>query len=169
MNNFARTLTAFAVATTGFAASPALAATGASTPATASAQVVKPLVLTAKQNLDFGTIVVASTTTTGTATMTLAGVVSCTAGLTCSGSPKQAIFNVQGSNNQVVKIYSAATTLTAPGGATLTFTPAIPASVTLTSSGAPGNDFNVGGSIAIAANQGDGVYTGNVNVTVDYN
>lgn len=171
MTNFARSLTTATVLAAAFAASPALAATGAATPATATAQVVKPLLLSAKQNLDFGTIVVSTTSVTGTVTMTTAGVVTCTTGLTCSGSPKPAIFNVQGSNNQVVKMYSAASTLTAPGGATLTFTPTLPSGsqLTLVNSGAPGSDFNVGGSIAIAANQADGIYSGNINVTVDYN
>ncbi|MCA1654703.1 MAG: DUF4402 domain-containing protein [Sphingomicrobium sp.] len=171
MTNFARTLTAAAVAAAALAATPALAATSATTPATATAQIVKPLVLTAKQNLDFGTIVLANVTANTNVSMSLAGVVTCGTGLTCSGAPKQAIFNVQGSNNQVVHIYSATSTLTGSAGGTLTFTPTLPAgaTVTLTTSGVPGNDFNVGGSFVIGTATLDGVYTGNINVTVDYN
>ena len=172
MIKFARSLTAVAVATAALAASPAFAATGATTPATAKAQIVKPLTLTAKQNLDFGTIVLASVTGATSVSISTAGAVVCGTGLTCSGTPKPAIYNVTGTNNQVVKMYSAASNLTnAADGTTIVFTPALPtgAAVTLTSSGSPGNDFNVGGSIALGTTTTDGVYTGNMNVTVDYN
>lgn len=172
MTNFARLLTAAAVASLSFAATPSLAATGATTPATAKAQIVKPLTLTAKQNLDFGTIVLSAVTGATSVSISTAGVVTCGAGLTCSGTPKQAIYNVTGTNNQVVKMYAAASNLTnAADATTVVFTPALPtgAAVTLTSSGSPGNDFNVGGSIALGTTTTDGVYTGNMNVTVDYN
>ena len=42
------------------------------------------------------------------------------------------------------------------------------ATVTLTNSGAPGTDFNIGGSMVIGAATIDGLYTGTVNVQVDY-
>ena len=38
----------------------------------------------------------------------------------------------------------------------------------LTNSGAPGDDFNVGGSITFADTVTDGVYTGTFAVTADY-
>jgi hypothetical protein len=43
-----------------------------------------------------------------------------------------------------------------------------PASVTLTNSGAPGNNFNVGGQITILPTTAEGVYSGNMDVTVEY-
>ena len=55
------------------------------------------------------------------------------------------------------------------GGGTLTLTPVGQASVTLANSGAPGDDFAIGGSIDIAPTTVDGVYTGTVDVKVDYN
>ena len=48
------------------------------------------------------------------------------------------------------------------------FTPTAPASVTLVNSGNPGRDFNVGGSITIPSTATDGVYSGVIEVTVDY-
>jgi hypothetical protein len=76
---------------------------------------------------------------------------------------------VQGTNNQVVQIFAVASPLTnANDGTTLSFTPNAPATTTLTNSGAPGTNFNVGGSIVITPTTTDGVYSGNINVTVDY-
>lgn len=173
MTNFARLTTAVAVASLALVATPSLAApVGASTPATAKAQIVKPLTLTAKQNLDFGTIVLTAVTGATSVSINTAGALTCGGGLTCSGAPKQAIYNVTGTNNQVVKMYSATSSLVnAADGTTLVFTPALPsgAQVTLTNSGAPGTDFNVGGSITLGTTTTDGVYNGNMNVTVDYN
>ena len=39
---------------------------------------------------------------------------------------------------------------------------------TLTNSGAPGTNFNVGGQITILPTTAEGVYSGNMDVTVDY-
>lgn len=169
MKTFARLLTAAAVAT--LFASPALAApVGATTPATAKAQVVRPLSLTAKVNMDFGTILLTSiaAATTYTVTLSSTGTLGCTAGLTCSATGIPATFNVAGSNNQLVKIYTAASNFT-NGTTTLQITPSAAASLTLTNSGAPGTDFNVGASFPITSTTTEGVYTGNLNVTVDYN
>ena len=47
-------------------------------------------------------------------------------------------------------------------------TPLGAASVTLTNAGSPGIDFNIGGSIVIGTATTDGVYSGTVNVQVDY-
>lgn len=168
------TCLAASVAATAIVATPAVAApVGATTPATARARIVRPLVLARVTNLDFGTITLGTVAAGGeTVSMTTAGVVTCgSGGLTCSGTPVAAVYNVQGTNNQVVQIFSATSSLTnANDGTTLTFTPTLPASgtVTLTNSGAPGNNFNVGGSITILPATTDGVYSGNINVTVDY-
>ena len=77
-------------------------------------------------------------------------------------------MNVQGSNGQVVRIAVAnANLVNSADGSTIPFTPDAPTSVLLTNSGAPGKDFNVGGSIAIPSTA-DGTYSGNVDITVDY-
>lgn len=133
----------------------------------ANANVVKALTFTSKQDLDFGTIMPA-TTGTSTVSMGLTGVVSCPAGSTCSGAPRPAIFNVQGTNRMVVRIFAAPSDLVnSANGSTIRFTPVAPTSVTLVNSGFPGSDFNVGGSIAIPSTA-DGTYIGNIEVTAEY-
>lgn len=134
----------------------------------ASAKVVKPLVLSSKQNLDFGTITVSGTPGTYTVSLSMAGVLSCPSGATCTGTPLPAILNAQGSNGQTVRITVGSSNLVnAVNGSTISFTPTAPASVVLTNSGAPGVDFNIGGSIAVPSTA-DGTYTGNIVVTADY-
>lgn len=169
MTNLARILTAASVTAAALIASPAMAVpVGASTPATAKAQIVKPLTLTATQNLDFGTILLVNVTASTPVSISQAGVVTCGTGLSCSGAPQQAKFGATGTNNQVVKIYTATSTIT-NGTTNLTFTPNAPASILMTNAGAPGTLFSVGGSFNIDTATTDGVYTGNMNVTVDYN
>lgn len=147
---------------------PAAGVRAATITAPAKVNVVKPLTLTVKQNLDFGTILLGAPSTS-TVSLSMAGVVSCGSGLTCSGAPTAAIFNVSGSNGQVVRISAVPSDLiNAADSSKLLLTPVAPASVTLTNSGAPGKDFGVGGSISIPATATDGTYTGNIEVTVDY-
>jgi hypothetical protein len=143
-------------------------AQAASTTIQANAKVVKSLTLTAKQNLDFGTITLSGTPGTFTVAISMAGTVSCPSGATCAGTARPAILNVQGSNGQVVRIMVAsANLLNTADGSTIPYTPEAPATLTLTNSGFPGKDFNVGGSIAVPSTA-DGTYSGNVEVTVDY-
>jgi hypothetical protein len=133
----------------------------------ANANVVKALTFTSKQELDFGTVMPAATGTT-TVSMSMAGAITCPAAATCTGASRPAIFNVQGTNKGVVQLIVAPSNLvnSATGG-TIRFTPAAPATITLTNSGQPGNDFNVGGSIAIPSTAA-GAYIGNIEVTADY-
>jgi hypothetical protein len=143
-------------------------AQAASTIIQANAKVVKSLTLTAKQNLDFGTITLSGTPGTFTVSVSMAGIVSCPSGATCAGTARPAILNVQGSNGQVVRITVAnASLVNSVDGSTIAYTPEAPATVTLTNSGFPGKDFNIGGSIAVPSTA-DGTYSGNVEVTVDY-
>ena len=171
MTKFAR-FAALAVAVT-LVATPSLAVPVAATPkAKASAKIVRPLTLTSFQDLNFGTIVVGTLTAAQTVAVSQAGVLSgCTGALTCSGTVAQARYNVTGTNNMTVNIASTASNLTnttSGGSELLAFTPSAPATVLLTNSGAPGNNFNVGGSISIAPATVDGLYVGDVEVTVDY-
>ena len=69
----------------------------------------------------------------------------------------------------MVRITAVASDLTnSTDGSKLRFTPIAPASVTLTNSGSPGKDFNLGASIAIPLTTTDGTYTGNIVVTAEY-
>lgn len=137
--------------------------------ASVTVSIVKPLALTAKRDLDFGQIVMSSYSGTRNVSISTAGIVTCGAGLTCLGAPQSAIYNVTGTNKVVVFIHTAPSNLINSGdGTIIAFTPNAPISVTLTSSGAPGNDFNVGGTVAIPSTATGGVYSGDIEVTVDY-
>jgi len=173
MTNFLRmaavAATAAAVAVT---AAPAVAApvgvTSGPKP-TANARIIKPLTLTRVRDLDFGTIVMDSVPVGGSVvSVSTASARTCGAGVTCSGTPLSAQYNVRGTNNQAGQVAASNVTLTGSNGGTLPFTPVVPGNVTLTSSGAPGNNFDVGGSITVLPTTVDGVYSGDMEVTVDY-
>ena len=147
---------------------PLGSAQAAQTTIQAKVKVVKSLELSSKQDLDFGTISLSGTPGTYTVAIDLNGQLTCPSGATCSGVALPAIMNAAGSRGQVVEISVASSNLAnAIDGSTIPFTPVAPASITLTNSGAPGQDFNIGGSIAIPSTA-DGTYSGNVVVTANY-
>lgn len=171
MTKFTR-LAALVVAVT-FVATPAVAAPVAATPkAKASAKIVKPLTLTRVGDLDFGTIVVGALAGPQAVTVSQAGVLGgCSGALTCSGTISAAQYNVTGTKSMVVNVAATASNLTnTTSGASelLAFSPNAPATVTLTNSGAPGSNFNVGGAITLDPATVDGLYVGDIEVTVDY-
>ena len=157
------------------AATPAAAQQVSSNPrATASARLIKPLTLTAVENLTFGTIVMGTLTANDVVSISTAGVVTCgtSTNLSCSGMPKAAEFRITGTQGQVVLISSSAPSFPLAGsnGGTLAFVPILPTTpaITLGNSGAPGNSFNVGGSITIGTATLDGVYSGPIDIQVAY-
>lgn len=141
-------------------------------PFTASAQarakVLKQISVTKTADLNFGTIVVGAAA--GTVAIAADGSRACDAALTCSGTVSSAAFDISGSKKEVVTITSdALVTLVNADDATQTMTASLARSAnsaTLTNAGAA--SFNVGGTLSVAASQLDGNYTGNFNVTVDY-
>lgn len=177
------TTLAASVAALSLAATPAVAApppTGVNspapgTPATARARIITPLTLTTSRNLDFGDIVL-GTVAAGGETVTVSQLGTRTAcgsgGLTCTGTVTSAAYNVAGTNNQWVRIAinsgNPITLVNANGGPGMTYTPDAPARVQLVNSGAPGTDFTVGGSILVMPANLDGVYSANIDLTVEY-
>lgn len=163
-----------ALAAAMLATTPAVAApVSSATPPAASARIIKPLTLTSTGAMDFGTIVIPSGGVAANRTISLddTGVIADCGGAVdtvCSGVTSVPTYNVRGTNNQTVTIIKNASTLNGSNGGTLTLTPTGAASVLLTTSGAPGNDFTVGGDIVITPATIDGVYTGFVDVQVDY-
>lgn len=144
-------------------------AQAATTVVKASAKVAKPVTLSVKQDLDFGTIMLPGTPGTYNVSISMTGTMNCPSGVICSGAPRPAIFNTSGSQGQVVRIFAAQSDLIHAGnGSRIRFTPVAPASVLLTNSGFPGKDFNVGGSIVIPSTATDGNYSGTIEITVDY-
>ncbi len=157
------------------AATAALVATSANAaptsvsngPVQAHATIVKPLTLTKVSDMDFGSIVVQDN---GTASLDNAGTLTCPATLTCAGTGTPAEYTVTGTNNQVVFITKPNVTLTNSGnpGTPLTLVLTGPTQVTLPNSGASGINFKLGGDLAIAASTKEGVYQGDLAVTVNY-
>ena len=173
MSKFLRLTALAATAAVAFTATEAAAApVSATTNATATARILRPLQLTSTQNLDLGTIVLSGAAPfSATVGISKAGVFNCDGGsgnVTCSGTPTVAIYNVSGTKSQPVTIAAGAVTLNGSNGGTLTLTPDFTSTVNLTNSGVPGTDFNVGGSITVADTTVDGVYTGTFAVTADY-
>lgn len=140
--------------------------------ATVSAKVVKPLTLTWEQDLDLGSILLSPGSWSGvTVGITHSGTFTCTdPRVTCSGATSVARYRVTGTNRQVVRITAPDVVLVnqVDSTKTLLLTVDNPGTVTLTSSGAPGNIFGVGGSITLDSTTADGTYVGTFNVTVDY-
>jgi hypothetical protein len=149
----------------------AVPATAATVTAQVTAKVVKPLALTALQDMQFGSMLLGPGNWTGeNVVISQAGVRTCPADVVCSGSALPARFNVTGTNNNTATVTVPNVTMVnlADSTKTLTLVPNAPASVAITNSGAPGYNFSVGGSIALSSTTADGDYAGTLTVTVDY-
>lgn len=176
MSKFLRTTAVAAtVAALAFTATQAAAApVSATTDATATARIIKPLTLASTQNLDLGTIVLTgSSAFTATVGIDKTGAYDCDGGsstnVTCdSTSAQTAVYHITGTNGQDVTIAAGNVTMTGSNGGSLTLTPDFDSTITLSNSGGAGMDFNVGGSITVADTTTDGVYTGNFVVTAEY-
>jgi hypothetical protein len=148
---------------------PAFAVTSSSA---VQANVVKPLTLSSLQNLDMGTIMLKPGLWSGaTVSLSRAGVLTCdTNYLTCSGATMTARYNVQGTNRMMVNITAPDVKLvnSTDSSQVLTMVVDNPGQVMLTSSGVPGVNFDLGGSIKLNSSAGSGDYTGTFAVTVDY-
>lgn len=154
-------------------AAPAVAApTSATATVTVRASVVKPLTLTALQDLDFGTIVLnAGAWPSATVSISQSGVLSrASANLVCTGATQAATYQVVGTNKQTVQISAPTVTLVnqSDSTSTLQLVLSAPASITLPNSGMPGVNFSVGGSVTLDSTTAGGLYSGTMNVTVDY-
>jgi Domain of unknown function (DUF4402) len=151
------------------AAAPARAAT---VMAGVTASSVKPLLLTKIQDLDLGSVTLGpGVWSNATVSLSQAGALSCTnANITCSGAAAVATYNVQGSNQQTVRVSAPNVTLVNQSDSTqtLTLVTDAPATLLLTNSGFPGVNFNIGGSVTIDSTTAAGTYVGTFNVTVDY-
>lgn len=160
-----------ALATAALATFGAAGAANAAT-ATANAKIVKAITMTQTQNMDFGTIVTGATA--ATAVLGLVNSVTCGVGLTCSGAPKVAAFDVQGTNGA-----SVLTTLPADGAVTLTsgansmvltgFTSNWGVGAhTLVTTIATADSLKVGATLGVGANQAEGNYVESFAVMVNY-
>ncbi|WP_422345274.1 DUF4402 domain-containing protein [Parasphingorhabdus sp.] len=143
------------------------AAHAATASADARATILEQVTVTNTSDLDFATIVTGATA--GTVVVDAAGAVTCAAALVCSGTTTAAGFSVAGTTGQTVDIDADATVTLTNGGGNAMVATLVESATTLTISGTAANDvFTVGGSLAVGANQADGAYLGNFDVTVNY-
>jgi hypothetical protein len=137
-----------------------------------NASIVKPLVLTRLQDLNLGTVTLGpGVWSNATVSISQAGVLSCTnSNVTCTGATQPAQYNIQGTNKQTVTISAPNVTLVNQNDSTKTLTLVTDALSTIveTSSGHPGDNFSVGGSVTLNSTTPAGTYVGTFNVTVDY-
>lgn len=150
----------------------AMPARAATVMAAVTSSNVKPLVLTKLGDLDLGSVTLGpGVWSNATIALSQAGTLSCaSANITCTGATTVAQYNVQGSNQQTVRISAPNVTLINQSDSTQTLilVTDAPATVFLTNSGAPGVNFSVGGSVTINSTTQAGTYVGTFNVTVDY-
>jgi hypothetical protein len=158
-----------ALACAASAAAPARAATQT---AAVSASPIKPLTLTRLQDLDLGTVTLGpGAWSNATLSLSQAGALSCAnANIVCTGATSVAQYNVQGSNKQTVFISAPNVTMVNQSDSSqrLTLVTDAPRSVVLTSSGIPGVNFSIGGSVTVTSTTAAGTYVGTFNVTIDY-
>jgi hypothetical protein len=156
-------------------ASPAVGAPVPASPKAAGrAKILRPLALTAVRDMTFPTVIMNNVTMVNVVMVGVPGGYMCgTPGeLTCSGPILPARYNVQGTKGAQVRISASASNLvntTSGGSETLVLNPVLVSStLTLASSGSPGTNFDVGGWISIRPTTVDGIYVGDLDVTVDY-
>ena len=155
------------------ATAPAAAApVGATINAQVQVKVVKPLTLTSTGTLNFGTIMLNGLTSNRAISLSQLNVRDCGGGtpqLICSGATSVPTYTVRGTNNATATIIKTASNLTnTTTGTSLLMTLTGPTSVTFTNSSANGVNFTIGGSITLTPTTAEGVYSGTVNVQVDY-
>ena len=144
----------------------------ATTTVTVKASVVKPLTLTALQDLDFGTIALGAGTWSGaTVSLSQAGVRTCANPNTiCSGTARAAKYQLVGTNKETVQITAPPVTLVNQGDSskTIQLVLSAPASIVIPNSrNARRSIFCRGIDDPHSATSG-GTYAGTMAVTVDY-
>lgn len=155
------------------AATAVLAATLGSTSAhaaTASAEararVLRALTLANNNRpLNFGAVV--STASAGNVTISPGGVRTCDATISCSGTVAAAQFDLTGTASEFVTI-DADASVTLTSGANSMSATLLESATTTQLDGTGAAAFSVGGTLSVAANQAEGVYTGTFNVTANY-
>ena len=143
------------------------AANAATVSARAEVDIITAVTLTEDAILDFG--VVASSAAGGSVTLPNTSDARTCVGVTCVGTAQRGAFTVSGAASGFVVLVTTAptTTLTNGGGGAPMNLILNPSLLNFTSTGVA-RSFFVGGTLAVGANQAAGTYTGNYNVSADY-
>ena len=168
MNKFL--ISAGALTALALTSAPANAQVAATSQADAHVRIYQPLTITGVRDLNLGTVVLGPGTYTEAVAVSQAGVPSCGASLTCSGTRETAQYYATGTVDQTLTItvsptiaLANQTITTAPD---LTLTVDAPATVVLDSAGEV--TFDIGGSIDVSDTTVEGVYLGTFDVAADY-
>lgn len=137
---------------------------------TANAEILSSLQLEEVAALDFGQIAV-----NGAGTVVIAveaGTDQCTGLLICAGTRTKGLFRATGTGDVAItaRVVEASIDLDGPGGATMplnAFTIGWPNGNTLDATSGE-REFQVGGTLTVAAGQATGVYAGDYTVEVEY-
>ena len=132
--------------------------------ANASSTIAAPIAIAETTALSFG--FASSSGTSGTVEISLTGVQTATGGVgALAGSPSQGVFSVTGEGTSAfTTTMDPTSSLTGPGTAmTATLSNDAPANLTAGSA-----TINVSGSLAVAASQVNGAYSGTYSITVNY-
>ncbi len=130
----------------------------------ASAQIAIPVTIAETTALDHGTVTASGSL--GTVTISVAGVRGVTGGVAAlGGSPSQGIFSVTGEQNSAFTTTMDPTSTLSGPGAPMVATLGNDAPANLTTGSAT---INVSSSLAVAASQVAGAYSGTYSITVNY-
>lgn len=161
---FFKTIAVSAAAMGAMASSSAYAQNSAE--AEARADILQPITVTNTAGLNFATIIT-DPDAGGNVVVAADGSLTCATALACTGTASAAAFGVTGTDGRTVDVDVPETvTLSNANGDSMIVTLAA-SDTDLTLAGGSGS-FTVGGSLAVAANQADGVYSEDFEVTVEY-
>lgn len=139
---------------------------------TVGADIGTALTITQGTAVDFGVIVPAAATT-DTITMSSTGVLSQTGSAVIESNATVGTFSISGTSGKVVAISYAASASLASGANSMTFTPAATLGTAQGSCTIGTNctvsDLKIYGSLAVAAAQATGSYSGTLTITALYN
>jgi len=163
LNKFKTVLAASVLASAMFSG----AAHAATETASAEAEIIVAVELSAVSALDMGLVAVGANGGTVTLDET-SGARTCSADLTCVGGSTRGSFQVTNADDgSLVDITVDASTVLTGAGADMTLT-LTPSATSITFDAAALETIFVGGDLAVNAAQAAGVYTGTYNVSADY-
>ena len=179
-------LAVLAAATTALAATPAAAQDASDSTGTASVNIVQPMTLTKDSDLDFGTVILSGAGAWSGDLVEIddANTRTCAANLTCAGAGgTSAAYTLDASGDAGVSV-TIPDTVTISNGVdpdlTVDLLPENSSALIAASATQSGDTFSFtmpsggsfafafGGEIALASTTGDGLYSGSITVTADY-
>ena len=156
----------FALALAMGAAGFATAGHAASAQGSATVSILKAVTVSKTSDLNFGKVAAGSAA--GTVGIAIDGTRTCGASLTCLGTGAAGAFDVVGTAGETVSVSLDSTSVVLTDSTQDTMTVTLASSAKQLTLAAGKASFKVGGTLAVAAQQPAGVYTGLFQVSVNY-